>query len=269
MARAQTKVEAWRCYGRLLKLFREQKRLTQTELAEAVGYSYEHTASVEGRRPAKLDFTEAAERVLPANGTLLALQDEVELAKLPDFFQDFAKLEAEAVSRFEYEPQIVPGLLQTEAYARSVLAGHCPPLDEETREQHLEARLGRQRLLTRTPLVQFSFILWEPVLRNPVGGKGALGAQLRRLAGLKEQPNVELQVLPGDYGMHPGLNGPMVLLETNAHRQVGYVESQEVGCLISELHKVSAFALRYGKLRSLALSMEESARLIERVVEEL
>jgi transcriptional regulator with XRE-family HTH domain len=219
--------EAWRCYGRLLKLFREQAGLTQPALAEAIGYSYEQTASVEqGRRPAKVDFTEAAERVLDAHGALLALQEEVELAKLPKFFQDFAKIEVEAVSRFEYEPQLIPGLLQTEDYARAVFAAHCPPLDPELAAQHLEARLGRQKLLDRLPLIQFSFVLWEPVLRNPVGGAAVLKAQLRYLLKVSELSNAEVQVIPASYGMHAGLHGPMVLVETDVHRQFAYVESQ-------------------------------------------
>jgi transcriptional regulator with XRE-family HTH domain len=262
--------EAWRCYGRLLKLFREQAGLTQPALAEALGYSYEQTASVEqGRRPAKVDFTEAAERALEAHGALLALQEEVELAKLPKFFQDFAKIETEAVSRFEYEPQMVPGLLQTEDYARAVFTGHCPPLDPELAEQRLEARVGRQKLLQRLPLIQFSFVLWEPVLFNPVGGPSVLKAQLGHLLKAGEFPNVEVQVIPARYGMHSGLHGPMVLLETDAHRQVAYVESQNVGTVVTDAHQVSTFGLRYGKLRAQSLNMRESARLIERVAGEL
>ncbi|MDT0382125.1 helix-turn-helix transcriptional regulator [Streptomyces sp. DSM 42041] len=268
-ATEEARPEAWRCYGRLLKLFREQKRLTQTELAEAAGYSYEHTASVEqGRRPAKLEFTEAMERVLPANGALLALQEEVELAKLPKFFQDFAKIEVEAVSRFEYEPQIVPGLLQTEAYARAVFGVHCPPLPPDVLEQHLEARLERQRLLSRAPVAQFSFVLWEPVLRNPVGDAPALRAQLHRLLEVTKLDNVEVQVIPARTGAHPGCHGPMVLLETHDHQRVGYLESQGLGSVITDAETVSAFSLRYGKLRSRALNIDESARLIERLAGE-
>ncbi|MCT2592523.1 helix-turn-helix transcriptional regulator [Streptomyces sp. N2-109] len=262
--------EAWRCYGRLVKLFREQAQLTQTALADGIGYSYEQTSSIEqGRRPAKYTFTEAAERVLGARGALMALQEEVELAKLPRFFQDFAKIELEAVSRFEYEPQLVPGLLQTEEYARAVFSGHVPQLEPELFEQHLEARMERQKLLTRTPMVQFSFVLWEPVLRNPVGGSNVLKAQLRHLLKVTELPNVEIQVIPAVAGMHPGLNGSMVLLETQEHRRVAYLESQDTGLVITEASTVSDFGLRYGKLRSQALNIEESARLIDRVAGEL
>ncbi len=84
----------------------------------------EQVASVEqGRRPAKAAFTRAADRVLEAGGIPEVLQDEVDRAKLPRFFRNFAVIEAKVVSRFSFDPLLVPGLLQTEAYARAVFAG--------------------------------------------------------------------------------------------------------------------------------------------------
>lgn len=259
----------WVGYGKLLKLFREHAGYTQQALADAVGYSYEQTASIEqGRRPAKAAFTDAAERVLSAGGALAVLQDDVDRAKLPAFFWDFASIETEAVSRFSYDPLLVPGLLQTEEYARALFAGHCPPLDDEIIEQHTEARLNRQKLLTRTPLVDLSFVIEEAALRNPVGGPDAMRRQLQHLLDVGELRNVEIQLMPSHKGFHPGLNGAFVVLETLEHRQVGYVESQGAGFVICDPNKVSGFALRYGKLRSQALSAEESARRITRLAGE-
>ncbi|TKA06467.1 helix-turn-helix domain-containing protein [Actinacidiphila oryziradicis] len=260
----------WKGYGKLVKLFRERAGMTQQVLADVVGYSIEQVSSIEqGRRPAKSAFTAAAEEVLQAGGVLVALQEEVDLAKLPAFFLDFALIEMGAVSRFEYEPVLIPGLLQTEEYAQAVFTGHCPPLEEEIIEQYVEARMERQKLLTRSPVVALSFIIGEQALRNPVGGPEVLAAQLHRLLKLTELRNVEIQVMPASTGFHPGLNGPMVLLETDEHRQVGYIESQGVGVVVTDAHKVSVCGLRYGKLRSQALNVEESVRLIERVAGEL
>ncbi|WP_037894160.1 helix-turn-helix domain-containing protein [Streptomyces sp. NRRL WC-3626] len=260
----------WAGYGKLVRLFRDRAGLTQQALADAVQYSYEQVASIEqGRRPAKAAFTEAAERVLGAGGVLATLQDEVERAKLPTFFQDFALIETEAVSRFSYDPLLVPGLLQTEAYARELFAGHCPQLSEETAEQHVEARLNRQKLLTRVPMAELSFVIGEAALRNPLGSADVMREQLQHLLQQGRLRNVEVQVMPTVRGFHPGLNGPMVVLETLEHRQVGYFESQGVGLVISHAAKVSSLGLRYGKLRSQALNTEESARLIERIAGEL
>ncbi|WP_374112857.1 helix-turn-helix transcriptional regulator [Streptomyces sp. MNU89] len=252
-----------------MKLHRERSGLTQQQLAEAMGYSVEQVASVEqGRRPAKDTFTEAAERALEAQGTLSVLQDDVDLAKLPSFFVDFALIEAEAVSRFSYDPLLIPGLLQTEEYARAVFTGNCPPLTDDLIEQHVEARLSRQKLLTRTPTVHVSFIIEERVLRNAVGGTEVMPPQLQRLLEAGAQRNVEIQVMPSGHGFHPGLNGPMVLLETLEHQHIAYLESQGVGTVITDPAKVSSVSMRCGRLRSQALNAEESARLIERLAGE-
>ncbi|MFI9122786.1 helix-turn-helix transcriptional regulator [Streptomyces bikiniensis] len=254
----------WVAYGKLVKLFRRRANLTQQDLADATGYSYEQVASIEqGRRPAKVAFTKAAERVLGAGGVLRELQEEVDRAKLPKFFQDFALIETEAVSRFAYDPLVVPGLLQTPEYAKALLQSHCPPLDDEIVEQRLEGRLERQRLLTRRPVIEFSFVIGEAVLRCPVGGAEVLDAQLRHLLRCVELRNVSVQVMPTSQGSHAGLHGPMVLLETTSHRQVAYFESHGEGVVITDPGKVSMFGLRYGKLRTQALSGTESVRFIE------
>ncbi|MFJ6650053.1 helix-turn-helix domain-containing protein [Streptomyces sp. NPDC091290] len=259
----------WSAYGVLLQYLRKRAGLNQQQLGDAIGYSLEQVASVEqGRRPAKVAFTAAAERVLEAGGVLEALQGEVDRAKLPRFFRNFALIEAEVVSRFSYDPLLVPGLLQTEAYARAVFAGHCPPLSEEIIDRHTEARLSRQKLLTRVPFAELSFVISEEALLDPVGSPKVMRAQWHRVLEVAVLRNVEVQVMPARRGFHPGKNGPFVVVETHEHKQLGYFESQGVGCIVSELAEVSAFALRYGKLRSQALNVEESARLIERMVGE-
>ncbi|MFF2367543.1 Scr1 family TA system antitoxin-like transcriptional regulator [Streptomyces sp. NPDC058122] len=106
---------------------RREAGWNQQELGKTIGYSLEQVASVEqGRRPAKAAFTTAADRVLEARGVLEVLQDEVDRAKLPRFFRNFALIEAEALIRFSYDPLLIPGLLQTETYAQALLEAHFP-----------------------------------------------------------------------------------------------------------------------------------------------
>ncbi|MFP8963051.1 helix-turn-helix domain-containing protein [Streptomyces nanhaiensis] len=262
---------AWSAYGKLVRFFREREGLTQQSLADAIGYSLEQVASVEqGRRPAKAAFTGAAERVLKAGGALDTLQEDVDRAQLPAFFQDVAALELEAISRFSYDPLLVPGLLQTERYAHALLDSHFPPLAEEVVEQRVVARLARQALLTRrSPAIVFVFIVEESALRRVVGGREVMREQLEKLLECSRMRNVEIQVMPTERGAHSGLNGPMVLLETHGHGQYVYVEAQDVVSVRSDRREVSEFWMRYGMLRTQALSTEESARLIERVAGEL
>lgn len=260
----------WIAYAKLLKLHRDRAGMTQPQLGEAVGYSTDTVAAIEqARRPAKLAFTRGAERELDAQGTLMVLQDDVDRAKLPEFFRNVALLEEEALSRYDWDPLLVPGLLQTEDYARALFSAHCPPLSEDEIELSVEARLARQRLLTRTKPVELCFIIGEAALRNSVGGKRVQREQLEALLKHAELPHVEIQVMPWTCGFHPGLNGPMVVMETAEHEVLGYVESQEAGFVVSDPEQVSAFTHRYGKMRSLALNPDESAQFIDRLAGEL
>ncbi len=143
--------------------------------------------------------------------------------------------------------------MQTEEYARALISGHCPPLSDETIEQHVEARLDRQRLLSREPSVELCFIIGEAALHNPIGDADVIRVALRKILKQSELRNVEVQVMPTAKGFHPGLNGPFVLMETLEHQHAGYIESQEIGVVVTDPSKVSAFGLRYGKLRSQAL----------------
>lgn len=262
---------AWSAYGKLVRFFRERAGLTQQSLADAIGYSIEQVASVEqGRRPAKASFTDAAERVLKAGGVLNALQEDVDRAQLPMFFQNAAALEQDMVSRFSYDPLLVPGLLQTEGYAQALLNSHFPPLDQETIEQRVVGRLARQAVLMRkNPAVVFVFIVEEAALRRAVGSKEIMREQLEKLLECSQMRNVELQVMPTERGAHSGLNGPMVLLETRDHRQYVYIEAQDVVSVRCDRREVSEFWMRYGMLRTQALNTEESSRLIERMLGEL
>ncbi|WP_308342197.1 DUF5753 domain-containing protein [Streptomyces sp. MW-W600-10] len=234
-------------------------------------YSYEQTASIEqGRRLAKAPFTERAEDVLGAGGALAALQDQVDLARLPVFFRNYATLEAKALSFFWYGGHVVPGLLQTEDCVQAILGAHFPPMPDELLEERLAARMDRQKLLDRqNPPVVATFLIEEAVLRRPVGGAAAMKRQLQQLLKRSSQRNIQIQAVPTDLGARPCLNGSMVLLETAERQQVAYVESQDIGMVISEADKVSDLWLRNGMLRLLALNVGESARPIERIMGEL
>lgn len=259
----------WIAYGKLLRKFRKAAGYSQETLAPLLGYSVEQLASVEqGRRAAKAVLTEAAERVLNANGVLSTLQEDVDLAKLPPFFRDFVLLEMEAVSRFGYAPLLVPGLLQTEAYARALFEGHVPVLDEDAIENNVDVRLTRQKILTKSPLVDFSFVIGEAALRQELGGPETMKQQYRHMLAMSKLRNVAIQVVPIGSGFHAGLTGGFVLVESSEHRQHGYFESQDIGHVVSEAKHVSTFALRYGKLRSQALNVEDSAAFIEQLAGE-
>ncbi|WP_181807553.1 helix-turn-helix domain-containing protein [Streptomyces shenzhenensis] len=131
---------------------------------------------------------------------------------LPSWFSMYVSLEGAATLIRSYEPHFVPGLLQTEDYARGVLksgaVGHTEP---EEIERHVALRMQRQQLLTRTDAPRFWAVMDETALRRPVGGPEVMRAQIDRLLEVTKLPNVTLQVAPLSSGPHPGTYGPFVL----------------------------------------------------------
>ena len=131
---------------------------------------------------------------------------------LPGWFQAYVGLEAAASLIRTYEVQFIPGLLQTEDYARAVilLANGSQPKEEIDRRVQL--RMERQHTLTRTSPPRFWAIIDEAVLRRPIGGSAAMRSQLEHLAKVAELPNVTLQVIPFGFGGHAGAGGAFTLL---------------------------------------------------------
>jgi hypothetical protein len=197
---------------------------------------------------------------LGAKGLLMAGTQFLLKARYPTWFVDFTLLEAEAVSMYLYSNHVIPGVLQTEDYARAVISARCPPLDDEEIESRVAARLERQGLLIRKPSPVLGFVIEEVVVRRPIGGKGVLRAQLARLLECATMRNVTLQVMPSLRETHTGLDGPLVLLETADGKNLAYVEGQGGSILVSDPKQVGTLSQRYGVIRAQALNPEESPR---------
>ncbi|MBT2507883.1 helix-turn-helix domain-containing protein [Streptomyces sp. ISL-98] len=131
---------------------------------------------------------------------------------LPDWFSMYVSLEGSASLIRAYEPQFVPGLLQTESYARAIMrsgaVGQSRPGDID---RHVALRMERQSLLTRPDAPKLWVVMDETVLRRPVGSPDVLGEQLDRLIEAAEMPNVTLQIAEFATGHHAGTYGPFVL----------------------------------------------------------
>lgn len=256
--------------GKQIKFLRERAGLTQVELGERIGYGVDLVSSVErGRRPPKPQFIDGAERVLDAGGLLTAVRDDVERARLPARFRDFALWEKDAVSLYSYEPLTVPGLLQAGSYTRALVSSHCPPLSDETVEDRVAARLERQTIFDSPSTVVMGFVIEEAVLRRPVGGPDVMKEQLRWLLDRANLRNVSIQVMPTARWQHNGSLGPVTLLETNDGRVLAYTEAQGVSSFITDRSGVQVCSQRHGIIRMQALDTEESARLIEQLAGEL
>ncbi|GAA2634555.1 helix-turn-helix transcriptional regulator [Streptomyces axinellae] len=130
---------------------------------------------------------------------------------LPAWFSLYVSLEGEASLIRAYEPHCVPGLLQTEDYARALLRTGFPGADEEELDRRIALRMGRQRLLDGPQAPVLWAVLDEQVLRRHVGSPAVMRAQIDRLIELIARPNITLQIIPFTSGPHPGMFGPFQL----------------------------------------------------------
>ncbi|MEU4997403.1 helix-turn-helix transcriptional regulator [Streptomyces sp. NPDC021622] len=265
----------FRALGKQIKVLRERAGLSQKEFAAAVHCGEALISSMErGVRTPQPEFLELADPVLGADGVLIAAIDDVREAQKksrtrhPDWYRGYAKLESEAVELHFYANQGVPGLLQTEDYARAVFSHRRPLLDEETIEKRVADRLARQQVFERWPSPSFSYVLEEVVLQRPIGGRAVQEEQLKHLLRIGRKRTVEIHVLPTDSEEHPNLDSAFNLLTPKGHQEVAYTETQGHPRLITEPEEVRLIADRYGSMRGMALNPRKSLALIEKMLGE-
>ncbi|MFC4503769.1 MULTISPECIES: helix-turn-helix domain-containing protein [Streptomyces] len=262
--------------GKMMKLLRERKGLTQKQFGEMVGYGPDAISSMErGVRTIRPEVLEQADALLEAGGLFLEAIPEVReaMAKVrtrhPEWYRGYAAMEAEAVELHQYSINAVHGLLQTEAHAHAVFAKRRPFLDEETIEKRVADRLSRQQLFSRRPAPVVSYVIEEHVLDRPIGGREVHAEQLRHLLTVSHMQNVEIQVMPTRVEEHPNMDSAFNLLAPKKHPQVAYTEAQGYPRLITDPEEVRKIADRYGIMRAVALPPRETRTLIEKKLEEL
>ncbi|MEU4995440.1 helix-turn-helix transcriptional regulator [Streptomyces sp. NPDC021622] len=131
---------------------------------------------------------------------------------LPGWFSMYVSLEGAASLIRSYEPHFVPGLLQTEEYARAVMrSGAIGQTNPDDIERYVALRMERQALLTREDAPRLWIVMDETALRRPVGGPDVMREQLDKLLESVELPHVTLQIAQFSAGPHPGTYGPFVL----------------------------------------------------------
>ncbi|WP_371100402.1 helix-turn-helix domain-containing protein [Streptomyces sp. PU_AKi4] len=261
---------AMKMVGALLALYRQAAGHTQRSLGERFVISEQQIASIEqGRRPLKPDLAEQLDELLCTRGALsVALSRMPEVDLIPLWAEEFLDREREAIAISSYENQVLPGLLQTEAYARAVFRSRVPFYDEDTIARRTAARIERQAVLHGNEAPISCFVVWEPVVRAPFGGREVWTEQLRHLRTCSELPGLMLQVLPLDRASHASLDGPFVLLETPEHQRLAYTENQRGSQLIADPDEVAILTQKCAMLRSQALTPEDTRELLDRLLGE-
>jgi len=187
-------------------------------------------------------------------------------SSVPDPYDEYVALEAEAVAMAEWEAQVVPGLLQTDEYARAVIEVGADIVDPETIQRRLALRMARQAVLTRDPPPQLSVVLDESVLRREVGGRDVLDRQLQHLFDASHRPGVELLVLPFTAGAHAALTESFVIFDFEIDTRAPVVHSEGLtgGQFRTRPDDVRVYRGAFADLRRRALPVEASRSVIAR-----
>jgi hypothetical protein len=180
-------------------------------------------------------------------------------------------LETDAASLRVYDPQVVPGLLQTRQYAEALIAGALPETAAVDIEKRVQVRLRRQERITapENPLRLWT-VMDEAALRRVVGNRSLMRDQLEHLVEESQLPHVTVQVIPFDMGAHPGLNGQYAILEfpDAADSSVVYIEGVTSDLYLEKANDVQKYSVMYEHLRAQALNPDQSRQFIADIAKE-
>ncbi|MEO3925940.1 helix-turn-helix transcriptional regulator [Micromonosporaceae bacterium B7E4] len=278
--------------GRHLRQLREEARLTIKVVSEALEWSMPKIWRIEsGATSMRSLDVEAMCRIYGASPqmteALTGLAKETRARgwwhcygdAIPGWFEPYAGLEAAASHLRMYEPQFVPGLLQTPAYATEVLRIASPELGPAERERAVEVELARQQILNgrRGPAPQLDVVLDEAVLRRAAGSGQMMGEQLRHLVAVSQQPNISVRVLPFSAGLYRAerANGGFAILEfpkdglgRRTEPPIVYSGGLTGALYLEKPHEVDRHAAVWRDFEEISLTEELSRKLITTVAEE-
>lgn len=182
----------------------------------------------------------------------------------------YVGLEAAAQSVRAYEQQVVPGILQTEEYAKAMIKAARPDITADEVDRRVRVRLGRQSLLNQDDPIELWVVLDEAVVSRPVGGDGVMRAQLERLVEASDLSNVTLQILPFEAGGHAGMDGTFAILDfpEPSDPDVVYAENATGGLFLEKSDELRKYTFIFDHIRAAALGPEESVAYIAKLAKE-
>jgi transcriptional regulator with XRE-family HTH domain len=188
-------------------------------------------------------------------------------SRYPEHFAEAAEAEAVATTIRHYLPLLVPGLLQTPAYAESLFRVYRPLATDREIEELVAIRMERARLLDNPTTPLLWVVLDEAALRRPVGGAAAMAEALRHVAGLMSRRRVIAQVLPFSAGTHAAMGGSLKLMEFADAPPLCFVEGLDTGKLLDDPATIARHTLTFSLLQATALSPPDSLALIQSVAQ--
>ncbi|MEU9574895.1 helix-turn-helix transcriptional regulator [Streptomyces massasporeus] len=256
-------------FGARVRRLRTAAGLTQAELGDRTHVVSTRITQIERASGAKptLELARALDAALGAEELLVELWPYVYREAFPDWSRKFMEYAERAVAVRQYAAHVVPGLLQTEDYARAVLSLDALLDSEEQLEERVAARMGRQDRLSSPERPELWVVLDEAVLRRPIGGQAVMRKQLARLLDAGVERHVTVQVLPFDQGGHEAMGGSLTVLTLPDGSEMAYTEGADYGQLIEEPVNVGRYKVIYDRLRAAALPPVTSLDMIRSTME--
>ncbi|WP_406125388.1 helix-turn-helix domain-containing protein [Streptomyces sp. NBC_00989] len=262
--------------GQELRRLRELKGMTAEEVAERLLVSQSKISRLEnGRRSiSQRDVRDLCgvyevEDVRIVDSLMQMAKDSRQQGWWHSFgdipYSVYIGLETDAASLRVYDPQVVPGLLQTRQYAEALITGALPETASADVEKRVQVRLRRQERISapENPLRLWT-VMDESAVRRVVGNRSLMRDQLEHLVEQSQLPHVTVQVIPFDMGAHPGLNGQYAILEfpDAADSSVVYIEGVTSDLYLEKANDVQKYSVMYEHLRAQALNVDQSRQFI-------
>lgn len=257
-------------FGAELRAQRTARKWTQIELGKEIGYSGSFISDIErGDRGVSEDFAARCDVAFKLPGTFMRMWDDLQNEAFPTWFAPIVPIQREATKIDGWELGAVPGLLQTETYARALIRARRPGDPEDVVERTVQARVERQGILSSSKPPLLFYVIAESVLRQHIGGIEVLSEQLDKLIKAAETPGIVIQVLPYSAQQHAGVSGLLYLYERPNEPLVAYTECFGGARLVMESQEVSDLVTVMGMLRAAALPPWDSAALIRTIRRDL
>jgi transcriptional regulator with XRE-family HTH domain len=253
-------------FADLLATYRQAAGWTQAEAAQQFSMSKSLYQKLEAcdRKPQR-DMAQHCDELFGTHRVFARIYKDIVTEPYSPWFGPRVEYEDRATAITNWEQRGVPGLLQTEAYARAVVRACRPYMAPEALEQRVRARLERQDILGRDRPPKLWVVIAEGVLRQLVGGHEVMAEQLDHLVRLSESPRAVIQVLPFSATDAPGSDGPAALFEFDGQPPVAYLEGWEAGQVVEDPKEVANIATALSMIKGCALSPGDSRRLIAEI----
>jgi transcriptional regulator with XRE-family HTH domain len=259
-------------FGAELRRLREHAGLTQSDVAERTNYALSTVSAYEtGRRIASPDFAKLADGLFGTGETLTELQKLVDRVSLLPWFRNRVEVERKAAEIREYESYQIPGLLQTEDYARAIMSAGRPRVSSDEMERAVALRMTRQEILEprddlpvdqeQTP--RYWAIIDEPALHRVVGSPEIMRVQREHLMGMAQRPYITIQIIPNVKGPTSAYGRAFTILVSHDNTSVVYLEDPNSAHYVRDRDDVSRYALIFDHLRASALDDTQTLRLLK------